>query len=379
MPTPTLRKPQLPSHYSVWFEPPDDAGDEVLHIVSERRAIKLKGHSFREFCEKVVPLLDGQHTIDEIHGETADRFRLEDLTEALNMLNEQGVLREGDDNGQSADVSERMTPQLNFFHEMTQLGRETQAKLAKATVAVVGLGGAGAATALSLAAAGVGTLRCIDSLPIAATDVYLSPFLTLEEVGCSRTESLARRVQASAPQVNIDCLSQVIDSEDEVRDAVAGADFVVCCLDAGQSNLAFKLNRVCLAGGIRWIACALGGPEVTIGPAVHPGEGPCYLCYRMRAVACAGNPEDAFAFERYLDRRKSDDSGKRENLVFGAGLAANLLGIEVLKELTGLAEPSLVGRVLTVQLPELNIEKHAVLRKPWCPACFKKSEPEHAG
>ena len=90
----------------------------------------------------------------------------------------------------------------------------------------------------------------------------------------------------------------------------------------------------------------------------------------MRAVACAGNPEDAFAFEKYLDRRKRDESGRRENLVFGAGMAANLLGVEVVKELTGLAEPSLVGRILTIQLNDLAIEKHTVLRKPWCPACF---------
>ena len=99
----------------------------------------------------------------------------------------------------------------------------------------------------------------------------------------------------------------------------------------------------------------------------------------MRLVACAGNPEDAFAFEKYLDRRKRDDGGRRENLVFGAGLAANLLGIEILKELTGLAEPSLIGRILTVGLTDLNIQKHTVLRKPWCPACFPMAETDHGG
>jgi bacteriocin biosynthesis cyclodehydratase domain-containing protein len=109
---------------------------------------------------------------------------------------------------------------------------------------------------------------------------------------------------------------------------------------------------------------------VVVGPAVHPGQGPCYLCYRMRSVACAGNPEDAFAYERYLDRRRQDDGARRENLVFGAGLAAHLLGLEVLKELTGLSEPSLAGRILTVRLTDLQIERHTVLRKPWCPACF---------
>ena len=35
--------------------------DEVLHFVSPQRRVKLKGHSFREFVQNVVPLLDGTH------------------------------------------------------------------------------------------------------------------------------------------------------------------------------------------------------------------------------------------------------------------------------------------------------------------------------
>jgi len=266
---------------------------------------------------------------------------------------------------------------LNFFHETTSSGPVAQARLAAATVSIVGLGGAGAATALALAAAGVGTVRCVDALPIALADVYLSPFLRLDDVGTPRAAAVARQTQASAPEVRLEACEQRIDSEADLRRAIIGSDMVVCCLDAGQSNLAYKLNRVCLAEKLRWIACSLGGAEIAIGPAMHPGESACYLCYRMRAVACAGNPEDAFAYEKHLDRRKRDESGRRENLVFGAGLAANFLGLEVLKELTGLAEPSLVGRLLTIQLTDLSMQKHTVLRKPWCPACFEQTEAAH--
>src|SRR5262249_25434042 len=129
----------------------------------------------------------------------------------------------------------------------------------------------------------------------------------------------------------------------------------------------------------RWISCSLGGAGVVVGPSIQPGDGPCYLCYRMRAVACAGNPENAFEYEKYLDRGKNDDSGHPENPVFGAGLASSLLGMEVTKELTRLAEPSLVGRILTIRMTDLNIERHTVLRKPWCPACFTHPEAANAG
>ncbi|HKQ52260.1 MAG TPA: hypothetical protein VJT74_07830, partial [Pyrinomonadaceae bacterium] len=88
--------------------------------------------------------------------------------------------------------------------------------------------------------------------------------------------------------------------------------------------------------------------------------------------------EDEFAFESFLDRRKQDDSGRRENLVFGANVAANLVGLEALKELSGVLPAKSVGKIIVLDLLELTTTKHLVLRKPWCPACFK-TVPENEG
>ena len=93
----------------------------------------------------------------------------------------------------------------------------------------------------------------------------------------------------------------LVQSEDEVRAIIEGANFVARCLDSGQSNLIFKLNRTCLKAEIPWTSCALSGTEIILGPTVHPYNSACYLCYRMRAVACSANAQDAFAYERYLE------------------------------------------------------------------------------
>ena len=363
----SLQKPLLPTHYSVWFDPPDEAGDEVLHFVSERKSLKLKGRSFREFHQRVVPLLDGKHSIEEIETATADIFPADELRDALGVLAEQGIVVDSSADTVAGEADQRLAPQINLFHDLAP-GFSFQDRLEKATVSVLGLSGAGAGVALSLAAAGVGTIRCIDALKVTPADVYLSPFTSLSAVGAGRAATVAELLKQAAPRVNAVVDDRHFESEAEILSAIDGSSMVICCLDASQSNLAYKLNRVCLTTGMRWIACSLAGAEIIVGPAMHPGTGPCYLCYRMRAVACAGNPEDAFAYERFLDRRKRDDSQQRENLVFGAGLAANFVGLEVLKELTGVAEPSLIGRILTVRLTDLAVEKHLVLRKPWCPA-----------
>jgi adenylyltransferase/sulfurtransferase len=216
----------------------------------------------------------------------------------------------------------------------------------------------------------VGTLRCADPDAVTPADVYHAPFLGLDAVGAPRAERIAALARAAAPQLDAVTLTAPLESEDDLRGAIAGADYVVSCLDASQANLAFKLNRVCLADGVRSISLALAGAEVIVGPAVLPGKSACYLCYRMRTVACAGSPEDAFAHERYLDRRKRDESERRESFVFGAGIAGHLVATEVANTLAGLVEPALTGRILTVKLTDLTVERHTVLRKPGCPACF---------
>jgi len=371
MSTLKFRKPRLPSHYYIWFEPPDDSGEEVLHFVSERRRIKLKGHSFREFQQHVIPLLDGRHTLEEIEHKVEGVFEPRDLEAGLRLLADQNLIEDSDEQTTPAGLIDRLAPQLNFFHEMGAKSHELQARLSNATVTIFGLGGAGASAAFSLAASGVGTLRCVDALNVVPADVYLSPVFCSSDVGRQRASAAARRIEASSPQVKVQTFTQSLESDADVLAAVEGSDFIINCLDPGQSSAAYKLNRVCLKLDIAWTSCLLNGAEVAVGPTVRPYETACYLCYKMRTVACAGNPEDEFAFERHLDRRKQDDSARRENVVFGAGIAANLISLEAVKHLSGFFPTSTVGKLLIFDLLELTSTKHVVLRKPWCPACFK--------
>ena len=56
-------------------------------------------------------------------------------------------------------------------------------------------------------------------------------------------------------------------------------------------------------------------------------ETACYLCYTMRSVALARDPEEDFNFQQFLDSRRTDDGDKRESLAFSAELVASLAGL----------------------------------------------------
>ena len=362
-------RPLLPSCFLTWVEPPDEAGDEKLRIVSRRRSLTLKGHSFREFSRSVLPLLDGQLRVEEICEATRDLFDRADLEVALATLGEQGVVVEGDGAG-LAEAPPRLAPQINYLGEMTAEGRSAQLRLSAARVAVFGMGGAGAEVARALASAGVGRLLLVDPQAVGPADPYFSLLFEAADIGRNRAEVIASRLRALAPEVVVNAIAHRPTDAEAVGALVAGCDLVLCLLESGELNLALKLNGAAHTLGLRWLDGALEGPEVVAGPGFPAsGEGPCYMCARMREVACAGSPEARFALERRYDRLREDLGGRRENTVFGANLLAGLLGSEAFNILTGAAPPVLDGRVLVLELPSLRQTKHVVLRKPGCPVC----------
>ena len=361
-------KPRLPNHYYVLYEPPDTKGDESLIFVSERRRIKVKGTLFREFMRAVIPLLDGLHTVEEIQSSVSDIFPANEVSAALELLAQQHLLANGAVVFESALAT--LSPQLNFLHEVSEDPSAIQAALAKATVSIVGLGVAGSIVAANLATTGVGHLRILDSSRVRETDGYFDPVFQNQQSGLTRTSIVCRAIGERTPFTAVVAYEDNLDSEDALQAAIGGSDLVVCCADRGQASIFYKLNRAAMKSRIPWISCSVSGFEIVVGPAVRPHETPCYLCYTMRSVACAENPEDDFSLHRFLDHRRRDDGDRRENLVFTVGMAANLLGLEALKMLTGFASCATAGAVLVMDAIETTLKKHVVLQHPRCPVCF---------
>ena len=362
-------KPLLLRQFSVRFEPPGNGGEEALVFASERRRLVVRGHSFREFLARVVPLLDGSRTLEEIQREVADVFEPQDVADSLALLEQHQIVEDAERMPVPADVQERMEPQLNYLREVHPAPAEVLDRLAAATVTVVGMGALGAVASTALAAAGIGRVRCVDSLPVTVADPYLAQLFWLDDVGSPRVDVVRRRILAVNPATTVEVVGDELPDEAAVRDVVAGSAFVLGCVDPGLSSLTYRLNRACVAQRIPWCAGRVTAFEGLVGPTVVPYETACYLCYQMRAVACAEDPEEALIALKEQDRRKADDSPHRENLAFGAGIVGHLLGLEAFKAVSG-GRPASAGRLLSVDLLQGTTTKHVVLRKPWCPDCF---------
>ncbi|MCF3974289.1 TOMM precursor leader peptide-binding protein [Paracoccus salsus] len=358
----------MPSHFLTWLEPPGDSGDEVLRVVSWRRSVTLKGHSFREFNREVVPLLDGRHDLDSICDEVSDIFDRDDLVAALDMLAAQGIVVEAA--AEDADAPAGALPQLGWLAEAAPEGRAAQRHLSQARIVLFGCGGPGATAARNLVAAGVGDLLIVDPADLSAADAYFSPLYGRDDIGKPRAEVLAAALGAHAPDARITAKTGRPEDSATIAGLLEGATLALCCLESAELNLALKLNRACRDLGLRWLAGSLEGLDLVVGPGFSGDrDAPCYMCWRMREVACAGNPQARFALERHLDRLRRDLSGRRENLSVGADIVGGMMAAEVITVLTGAGPPALDGRVLVIEMPGLRQERHTLLRKPGCPVC----------
>jgi adenylyltransferase/sulfurtransferase len=168
----------------------------------------------------------------------------------------------------------------------------------------------------------------------------------------------------------VELIGDPLETDAHVAQALDGTNLVLGCLDPGLASLTYRVNRAALQGRIPCCFGEVSAFEGIVGPSVIPFESACYLCYQMRVVACAEDPEDAFAGLKHLDRRRVDDSAVRENLPFCAGIVGNMVALEGFKLLLG-GRSSTVGNVMIIDFTRGTSAKHIVLRKPWCPACFE--------
>lgn len=368
-------KPRLRNQYYLLYEPPASSGEETLAVVSGRRTIELKGRFLREFMRHVVPMLDGSCELDEIRTAVAGIFNTEDLDAALELLARERLLEYVDD-GASAE-SQRLTPQRNWLHELALETDEVARRLATARVTVIGAGALGGSVAHALASAGVQTLSIVDGRRVREQDAYLAPVFTSADVGRLRVETVRDRVAEAAPSSAVTCVSDRPASDADVDAVTSEADFVVCAVDASDVATAYRVNRVCFARRIPWIVSSAQGYEAVVGPTIEPGRTACYLCTTMRAAASANDPYRAFTIQSFFDRQERDDSDRRENLVFGVGIAANLTALDTFKRICGLPQAT-VGSLLVVDLLKASFDHYVVLRKPDCPVCFENANKSAA-
>jgi adenylyltransferase/sulfurtransferase len=233
---------------------------------------------------------------------------------------------------------------------LPEVGEAGQRRLARGSVAVVGVGGLGSPVALYLAAAGIGRLGLIDDQYVDESNLNRQVLFGTSDVGRPKVEVAAERLRAIDAAIVVDPLGTAVTPANVglLRDY----SVIVDGTDAFETKFLLNDAAVLMARPLVHGAVLRWSGQVTC---VMPA-GPCLRCL-------FGDPPEPDAVE------SCEEAG-----IIGAltGVIGSIQAQEAIKLLLGEGEP-LSGRML--QHDGLNGETRitAFARDPECPVCSPKA------
>lgn len=224
-------------------------------------------------------------------------------------------------------MSELNNQQIARYRRQINLGgfgREGQARLINAHVAVIGAGGLGSPALLYLAGAGVGKITVIDDDSVDLSNLHRQVIHTTDAVGEPKAASARREMLALNPTIEVNTFTERLIWENALP-VLKGADVV---LD-GADNFATRhiASAACARLGIPHVWASILGFEAQLS-VFWAGHGPVY--------------EDLFPTPPPAGSVPScSQAGVLGPLV---GVMGSTMAMEALKLVTGIGQP-LVGKL----------------------------------
>jgi adenylyltransferase/sulfurtransferase len=236
---------------------------------------------------------------------------------------------------------------------MQELGWKGQRKLAKARVAVVGVGGLGTVSSLYLALAGVGHLRLIDQDTVETPNLHRQILYSRDDLHYPKAEVAAERLEKLNPLLKAKPVSENVNANN-VEKLLAGVDLVVDGLDNMITR--YLVNRACVKLRIPYVFGAAIGIEGNLSVFAPPETG-CLECLMP-------NLSDN-------DLLTCDTRG-----VIGAapGIIGAMQAMEAIKVLTGIGSP-LKGKLLVCDFNDMYFTTIDTSKVVNCPVCQGTSTP----
>lgn len=370
-------RPSLKHHLTTWeapsdWDPASDTGMSLAFHYGRERGVLLEGVD--EPLLLLLSLLDGQHTFSDIVARLQARWpevTEEDVADNLEELRQHGLIEDAAVEPPT-DLTEvdlnRYARQILFFSALDSSGvqkYDMQARLKRARVAILGLGGLGCNVALGLAAAGVGYMRGVDFDVVELSNLNRQTLYDTGDLGQPKARAAAEQIRRFNPEIDFEPIECRIEGEEQLAGLFGGVDLIVQCADI-PSHLPQWVNRVALRTGKPFLGGSYQGAVADIGPFVVPYRTSCLACHRVEHHPV---PE-LLAWTRDRAWRS------HPNVHFVTATAANLVCAELIKHITGFARPMTYNTRYLLSVERFTLDAVEMPRNRDCPACGIGANPQ---
>ncbi|KAF5025621.1 hypothetical protein F66182_2227 [Fusarium sp. NRRL 66182] len=154
--------------------------------------------------------------------------------------------------------------------------RESQLRLRKAKVLLVGAGGLGCPAAAYLAGSGVGTIGLVDGDEVEVSNLHRQVAHSTGRVGSSKVQSAITYLKDLNPTITYNAHNAHLTPQN-AQDIVSGYDLVLDCTDHPTSR--YLISDICVLLSKPLVSASAfqtSGQLIILNN--PPGKGPCYRC-----------------------------------------------------------------------------------------------------
>lgn len=229
-------------------------------------------------------------------------------------------------------------------------GEESQEKLMKSKVLIVGAGGIGSPVAYYLGAVGVGEIGIVESDVVDLSNLQRQILHTTQDIDKSKAQSAKAKLNLLNPEIQVKIFEERLNANNALE-IIADYDLVIEATDVFVSK--FLIND----------ACVLAGKTLVRGSALH-------YCAQVMSI----KPKESACYACLFDSPPKGEVPTGASVgILGAvaGLSGVIEANEAIKILTGIGEP-LFNAFLTCDIREMDFRKVSIRRNPQCRVCGEK-------
>lgn len=238
-----------------------------------------------------------------------------------------------------------------MLEEIGFIGMES---LRNAKICVVGVGGIGNPVVTQLAAMGIGNLKLVDRDVVEISNLHRQHLYTEDDLGKVKVEAALDRLRKINSATNIEAVPISI-TKYTADSVVKNADVVIDALDSVDAR--YALNDACIKYNVPFIyAGALG----TVGSVctILPKKSACLRCI-FPALSEDNMPT-------------CSTEGVHPSILYIVGAIQVSETIKIITQ----QEPSLVNKLMYIDLNDLSFEKIQMFRQQECPSCGSNGNGE---
>lgn len=265
---------------------------------------------------------------------------------------------------QSGIDYERFDRQINLFrHRLGSYERalEVQHALDNSKITLIGLGGCGSYIFYTLAAMGIGTLRCIEFDTVQRSNLSRQILYTYDDIGRKKVDVASERGSKISPTTKFEFLDLRIEDVASAKPAFEDVDLVICAADIPRPEFFLLANRASYTYGIPLLYARSVTTNAILGPLVIPGKTRCYRCINNMPEI---SREDRHAFVNTATDAYMTTLIDPYNAV-GGSLAA----LEAVKFLTDFDECQVVGKRRIMSFSDYQLMPEVPVHGGLCDIC----------